>query len=137
MKCGKCLIAFVTLAALAALSASCGGAGKYADAAKLLQDAITANETFVKAMETAADGDAAAAAISSYAASFKNLGRQIESLEGKYPELGENTPPELRDLEAKYEKTSKEAVQTLMSKAAVFAANEKVTAALQAFEELE
>ncbi|MBN2351748.1 MAG: hypothetical protein JXD23_04190 [Spirochaetales bacterium] len=137
MKFGKCLIAVVTLAAIAALSASCGGAGKYADAVKLLQEAIAANETFVKTMETAADGDAAAAAISAYAASFKTLGRQIEDLEGKYPELGENTPPELRDIEAKYEKTSKEAVQTLMSKAAVFAANDKVTAALQAFEDIE
>jgi hypothetical protein len=122
------LIALV--AATAVFAASCGG-DKYADAKKLMADAIAANEAFVKSLNDAKDAKAVAAAITAWGKSFEAVSSQIENLDKKYPELGQNPPKDMLDLSDKYEKSAKEAAEAALAKVVPFVTDPEVMKAMQ------
>jgi len=135
MKNRKGVIVAIALITGVALILSCGSQAKYADVTKLMNEAVSANETFKKAMDSAADGKAVAAAITAYATTMKTLGPKIEGMDKTYPELEKNPPKELQELSVKFEKSSMEAIEALMAKASTFATDPDVAKALQAFEQ--
>ncbi len=135
MKKGTSIIAVVSLVAIAAALASCGQE-KYADVKNLLTEAIAANESCARSLETATSADAVAAAITAYVDSLKKMGRRIEGMPEKYPELKDQaqTPADLRALHEKWDKTGKAALDAIMEKTAAFPSDPKIEAALKLFE---
>ncbi|RPJ06554.1 MAG: hypothetical protein EHM28_09885 [Spirochaetaceae bacterium] len=127
------MVVIAIVLAAAVVMMSCGGE-KYADVKKLMAEGIAANDAFLKAINAAADGKAAAAALTAYAQSMKTLSPQIEGLDKKYPELGKNPPKELEELSTKFEKSSMDTLQAIMTKMSAFAGDPEVAKAMEAFE---
>jgi hypothetical protein len=109
------------------------GTDKYADVKKVLNEYIALNDTLGKALESAKDGKAVAAALKVFVASAKTLGPTVEQLSTKYPELDTNPPAELKAIMEKMEK-SNENMGTIFNKLGDYMNDEdvmKVLAELQ------
>lgn len=98
-------VAFVAIAGFIACGGGGGGGGgKYAEVIKASNEMGKIMEKFIEGMEKADSASEVAAALNGFNKGMEKLKPKMDALEEKFPEMkGEDMPPELADIEKKWE----------------------------------
>ncbi len=115
----KKLIALPILLAFVAFG--CGKANKYADVKEVLTDTVKIQETYISAMQKAANAGDVIAAVKGFGEGMSKLLPKVKELDKKYPELKDkkDIPADLKPLMDQIEANNKkleEAAKPIMAK---------------------
>lgn len=91
-----------------ATSVDCG-AGKYADAAAVLEDVVKAQERYLESLENISTAKELEDALVAFTGVMEELGPRLGEMREKYPELAKDgaTPPELEKLRRRMEENAR------------------------------
>ncbi|HRU04378.1 MAG TPA: hypothetical protein P5137_01225 [Candidatus Brocadiia bacterium] len=124
-------------AAASAVKAAAAAGDKYADFRVFMQDMMKSADEFTAAVDKAADGKAAAAALNKMGEKLAANKAKFEELEKKYPELKKSEPPaELKDLKAAADQMGPKVGAAMAKLNTKFANDPDVKKALEDFQKI-